>query len=195
MCPTQIRCVNTSLYADLTISVILLFDDVLTKWKTAGVPGESPSRTKALGRGEGREGPSACPPERTEKETPGERPRVRLPQGQQPKVMCKPQDLHRKEGAARADTSARGPAPALGDVSAQQSRIRARTKASRTLSPPQTEPPAKFWLQTVQLETADPSRPPWFSFCKADCLHVLSHTIFKFLLKHYQELGRRPAPP
>ena len=69
MCPTQIHCVNTSLYADLTISVILLFDDVLTKWKTAGVPGDSPSRHKALGQGAhrsagGGQGGAQCLPPR-----------------------------------------------------------------------------------------------------------------------------------
>lgn len=70
MCPTQTRCVNTSLYADLTISVILLFDDVLTKWKTVPAFQENhPSRHKALGQGAyrtagGGQGGAQCLPPR-----------------------------------------------------------------------------------------------------------------------------------
>ena len=43
------RCVNTSLYAHLTISVILLFDDGLT---VPEFQENHPSRCKALGQGE-----------------------------------------------------------------------------------------------------------------------------------------------
>lgn len=45
------------------------------------------------------------------------------------------------------------------------------------------------------LATAEPVGLPRFSFCKVDGLHVLSHAIFKFLLKQHKECTIKSNSP